>query len=744
MNSSTVLRVAVCSALGAMVLPGGSDARAQERGAALDEILVTAQRRVENVQEVPISMSVFGAADLEDGGVRRIEDFIGQVPNVYINFNSSIRATAISMRGIISDPNSVGIDPAVGVYVDGVYMGRPTTVNVGLHDLERVEVLRGPQGTLFGYNTIAGVMSFVSRLPGDEPEFAVTAGVGNLNARTASVVGNLPIAPGRVAVRGAMQYEKRDGFLRNLAGPDNNDADNLNGRIALSFTPSDELSLVFRADAARDRTRLGGVEVWVPSPLFAGEPFNTPHDLDPWDRVINDSRSSFQDRDVFGTSVEVNWDVGPGTLTSITAYREFDWNNFQTTDKSPFDIFGTGITEDQDQFSQELRFAGTAGERIDYVVGALYFTQTMKAEAYADVGADAFSPFGAPLGGNPAPGTGFIDIRTRAESMAAFAQVDWRMTDALQATLGVRYTAEDKSINHQLFGEPTGTFVPSVPLNRFERSDREPSWRAGLQYFVNDDVMAYASYSRGFKAGGYNAFAFQIVQPDGTPADFEPEFVDNYEIGLKTLLADGRVRFNATAFFMDYRDLQVNQLIPNAQGVIDFQTSNAATAETRGIEIEVAARLMAGLDLTVGYGYTDAKFKRFPGATPGGDDFGGNRLAQSPRQSLGATLQYRYGLTGDWDLMARGEYTHRGRRFSDAANSPALEVPAHDLVNVRLGLERSDGTLAAWLWSRNLFDKDYANSRFFGSPAFAPGAIFQNIGIERTWGLEVSYRWTGR
>lgn len=153
---------------------------------------------------------------------------------------------------------------------------------------------------------------------------------------------------------------------------------------------------------------------------------------------------------------------------------------------------------------------------------------------------------------------------------------------------------------------------------------------------------------------------------------------------------------------------------------------------------------MAGLDLTVGYGYTDAKFKRFPGATPGGDDFGGNRLAQSPRQSLGATLQYRYGLTGDWDLMARGEYIHRGSRFSDAANSPALEVPAYDLVNVRLGLERSDGTLAAWLWSRNLLDKDYANSRFFGSPAFAPGAIFQNIGIERTWGLEVSYRWAGR
>jgi iron complex outermembrane receptor protein len=447
---------------------------------------------------------------------------------------------------------------------------------------------------------------------------------------------------------------------------------------------------------------------------------------------------------VFGASVEVNWDVGPGTLTSITAYREFDWNNFQTTDKSPFDIFGTGITEDQDQFSQELRFAGMVGDRIDYVVGALYFTQTMEAEAYADVGADAFSPFGAPLGANPAPGTGFIDIRTRAESMAAFAQLDWRMTDALQATLGVRYTAEDKSISHQLFGEPTETFVPSVPLNRFQRSDREPSWRAGLQYFVNDDVMAYASYSRGFKAGGYNAFAFQIVQPDGTPADFEPEFVDNYEIGVKTLLADGRVRFNATAFFMDYEDLQVNQLIPNAQGVIDFQTSNAATAETRGIELELAARLMAGLDLTVGYGYTDAKFKRFPGATPGGADFGGNRLAQSPRQSLGATLQYRYGLTGDWDLMARGEYIHRASRFSDAANSPALEVPAYDLVNVRLGLERSDGTLGAWLWSRNLFDKDYANSRFFGSPAFAPGAIFQNIGIERTWGLEVSYRWAGR
>lgn len=746
MNSATgslSLRVAICSALAALAVPGDGALHAQERGAVLDEILVTAQRRVENVQEVPISVSVFSAADLQDAGVKRLEDFIGQVPNVYINFQSSIRATAISMRGIISDPNSVGIDQAVGVYVDGVYMGRPTTVNVGLYDLERVEVLRGPQGTLFGYNTIAGVMSFVSRLPGDDPEFAVTAGAGNFGSRNASLVGNLPISPGRVAARGAVQYEKRDGFLRNLAGPDNNDADNLNRRIALAFTPSDDLSVVWRADAARDRTNLGGVEVWVPSPLFSGAPFNTPHDVDPWDRVINDSQSSFQDRDVLGTSVEVNWNAGPGTLTSITAYREFEWNNFQTTDKSPFDIFGTGIKEDQDQFSQEFRFAGEAGDRLSYVVGAFYLNQTMKAEAYANVGADVFAPFGAPLGANPAPGTGFIDIKTRAESLAGFAQLDWRLTNALQATAGVRYTTEDKSINHELFGEPTETFVPTVPLNRFKRSDREPSWRVGLQYFHTDAVMSYVTYSRGFKAGGYNAFAFQIVQPDGTPAEFEPEKVDNYEIGIKSLLADGRVRLNATAFFMDYRDLQVNQLIQNAQGIINFQTSNAATAESKGVEVEFAARLTPGLDFSLAYGYTNATFKAFPGATPGGADFSGNRLPQSPRQSIGATLQYQRNLVDGWDLLARGEYVHRGRRYSDSANSPALEVPAYDLVNARLGVESSDGRIGVYLWSRNLFDKDYAPSRFFGSGAFAPGAIFQHVGAERTWGLELSYRWAG-
>lgn len=744
MNSSTILRIAVCSALGVSVLPGVSDVFAEERDEELDVILVTAQRRVENVQDVPISMTVLSASNLEDAGVRRIEDFIGQVSNVYIDFSASLRSTAISMRGIISDPNSVGIDPAVGVYVDGVYMGRPTTVNVGLFDLERVEVLRGPQGTLFGYNTIAGVMSFVSRLPGDEPEFELTGGLGNFGSRNASVVGNLPITPGRLAIRGALQYEERDGLLRNLAGPDNNDVDNLNGRISVAFTPSDEFSMVFRADAARDRTQQGALEILVPSPLFANPPFNTPHDLDPWDRVINDSPSAFQDRDVFGTSMEINWDVGPGTLTSITAYREFDWNNFQTADGSPFDIFGTGITEDQDQFSQELRFAGIAGDRVSYVVGGMYFTQSMQAEAYANVGVDAFAPFGAPLGSNPAPGTGLIDIDTRAESMAAFAQVDWRITSALLATIGARYTTEEKRIEHQLFGDPTGQFVPSVPLVRFKRTDSEPSWRAGLQYFFNDDIMAYGTYSRGFKAGGYNAFAFSLVQSDGTPADFEPELVDSYEIGLKTLLADGRVRLNIAAFFMDYQDLQVNQLIPNAEGIIDFLTSNAATAESKGFEVELLARLMSGLDLSIGYGYTDAKFKRFTGATPDGDDFSGNRLPRSPRHTLGATLQYQRSLTGAWDLSARGEYVHRGRLFSDTANSPELAVSAVDLVNVRLGLERNDGTLGVWLWSRNLFDKGYAVSRLFGSPVFAPGAIFQDVGTERTWGLEVGYRWGGR
>ena len=707
----------------------------------LEEVIVTAQKREASMQDVPVSMSAFSGVDLENMGVGRLEDFIGMTPNVSINFNDSIRATEITIRGIVSDPNNVGIDQAAGVYVDGVYMARPTTINTGVYDTERVEILRGPQGTIFGKNTISGALSFITRLPSQTPEFEVVGNFSNFSGKRIYAMGNLPITDDTLALRASVQYEKRDGYLKNLVGPDNNDADNVNGRVSLLYTPNENLEFIFRADAAKDRTNQGATEVLVPSPMFEGWPFFTSQDDDPYDRVIKDSESSYQDRDLWGTSLEVNWDLGASTLTSITAYRTFDWNNFQTTDHSEFDIFGTGIAEAESQLSQELRLASNDDDRLNYVVGLYWFKQDMDAEATAWVGVDAFSVFGAPLGSNPVPGTGYIDITTGNESLAGFGQLIYTLTEKFTITAGLRYTTEDKDITHALFGSPEGVFVPTVPEVSFDRTDSEWTPMLSLQYFVNDATMTYFTFSNGFKAGGYNAFSFNLVQPDGTPAEFDPEYVDNYEFGIKSTMAGGRVRLNAAVFFMDYTDLQVNQLIQNDQGIIDFRTSNAAAAESKGIEIELAAILAEGLDLTMAYGYTDAEYTDFAGATPDGQDFTGNDLELAPKNSFSTSLQYRTAVSDNWNIFARGEYIYRSAQYSDAGNTEEIKGDSYGLLNGRLGFSTQDDSIGVNFWARNLLDEDYAIVRGFGSGAFAPGAIFQRLGTERTYGVELAYRW---
>jgi iron complex outermembrane receptor protein len=734
---------AAIGALAAIAAPSSHAAETSDSSLVLQEVVVTAQKRQENEEIVPISMSVVGAAQLQDSGVVRLADFSGLIPNLYVNTNDSLRATDISIRGILSDPNNVDIEPAVGVYVDGVYMARPTTINAGLFDLERVEVLRGPQGTIFGKNTIGGAIDFVSKRPTQQQEVDVTADLGNYDERRVQLVANTPLVTDVLAVRGAFQFERRDGFLKNLAGPDNNDANNVNARISLLFTPSESFNAILRFDASRDRTHDEASVILVPSPLFAGPPFNSPQNVtsNPFDRIIRDSPSPFENRDVLGTSLEANWTLGTGTLTSLTAFRHFKWSNYQSDDMTTFDIFGTGILEDQHQYSEELRYASDLSGPLTYVVGAYVDQQGENATAFAHVGVDAFAPFGAPLDSNPTPGEGYIQIHTHDRSYAAFGQADYHFTSNWVLTAGYRYTQQEKGITQYLVGDPTGQFVPTVPASSFTRTDTDPSYNTSLKYLFTDNSMAYLTFSHGFKAGGFNAFSFGLIQSNGQVAEFAPEHVNNYEFGTKTTFADGRLRLNADVFYMDYRNLQVNSLIQNSSGIIDFVTSNAAKARSKGVELELQARVTADLQATIGYGYTDAKFTSFPGATPTGGDFTGHTLAESPKNSVGAALDYKHAVSPNWNLIGRGELVYRSSRFSDPDNTPALVDPGYSVVNMRLGVASPDDALRIELWARNLLDRDYVNIRGFGSSAFSPGSLDESIGDPRTYGVEFSYKW---
>lgn len=721
----------------------------------LEEIIVTANKRSQNMQDVAISVTAFTAQALKDQGVNRIEDFADFIPNVHYNVGTSIRNTEITIRGITSDANSIGVEQAAGVYVDGIYMGRPTMINVGIFDVERVEVLRGPQGTLYGKNTIAGAINFISKKPTNELEGEALLSYGNYNRFVAYGMLNIPLEDGKSALRISAQTEQRDGYFTNLAGPDLVDANNYNVHGALSFTPTENLFIYLRGDYARDRTFDGASELAVVSPLYSGAPFNvTPGTElyvpdDGFDRIVSEDDPSVQDRDVWGTSLEVNWTLeNGGTVTSMTAYRGFSWDNFQSADNSPFDIFGTGIKENQDQVSQEIRYVSPESETLDYVAGLYYFRMNLDAVPTVSIGEDVLSLFGAPLGSFVGGDTAKLLPEIETESYAAFAQATYHVNEKFDITVGARYTYESKDIKFtteadDLFAAAAGfNFVPFVAEKSFDRSDSVFTGNVNLNYKPSDDVLVYASYARGFKAGGYNAFDFDLANDDGSAPEFQPEFADSFEIGLKTTFMDGKARLNVAAFYVDYKDLQVVQRLELPNQPIVFKTSNAAKAKNKGFEIDLVTFPAEGLQISAGLGYTDATYSDFVADVLGGQDgdFTGNDLVSSPDFTGNIVAQYLIPVTDDWEMRVRGEYAYRGSTFSDQENTPELLNESYSIFNARIALSDEERGIEIAVWAKNLFGTDYTSSKDFGSGFFAPGSLAILPGAPRTYGVDARFK----
>jgi iron complex outermembrane receptor protein len=709
-------RALLCSAV--CVGGAGMAAPALAQSAELEEIIVTAQKRAESIQDVPISVSALSAEAIRDQGIGRIEDFATSLPSVYIDMRE-LRGTSISIRGIVSETNNPGVDQGVGVYVDGVYMGRPTTINNSLYDLERIEVLRGPQGTLYGKNTIAGAINFITRKPGDELRGDISASYGNYDAIRASASVSGPVVPGKFYVGVSGGIDRRDGLVKNLlTGTDLDDVDSLSGRLTAVYSENEDFELVVRVDASRDRTNSGAIDI-VDNGDLTGTPLA---DASGWDRQVAQNRDTVQNRDTFGASGEINWSLGGGKLTSITAYREFQWYNLADNDYTALDLLASGISEDQNQFSQELRFASPDSGPLTYVFGVYYFHQRLETNSAAVIGAD--------LGVYPEAVTGNILATIKSESIAGFGQAVYRVTDQFSITAGLRYTWEKKDVVHSQVGDPFGLLLATMPERRFGRSEDDFSPSLSLNYKWNDKVLTYATVSRGFKSGGYNVFS---VTPTDD-AEYEPEFVTSYEIGLKSDLLENRLRFNASAYYLRYKDLQVNQL-ELVGGLPQFQTSNAARARSKGVELELTARPVNGFDVTVNYSYLDAKFLDYAGATPGGDDFTGNTMVKAPKHNISVGAQYEAPLTDTLSLTLRGDLTHRSRIFFGPDNGYSQGDVT--IVNGRIGIGSEQGW-SLFLWGRNLTNKDYALYRDDG--VIIGGQAVQSLSTPRTYGVEARFK----
>ena len=705
--------------LGSVMMAGGVAAAGTSgaQTAELEEIIVTAQKRAERMQDVPVSISALSSAALKEQGIGRVEDFATAMPSVYIDMRN-LRTTAIAIRGIVSETNNPGVDQGVGVYVDGVYMGRPTTINNSLFDLERIEVLRGPQGTLYGKNTIAGAINFITRKPGEALRGDLSASFGNYDALRANASLSGPVVPGKLFVGVSGGIDRRDGLVTNMmTGTDLDDMDSVSGRLTAVYSENEDFELVVRVDAARDRTNSGAMDI-LDNGALSGSPIA---DASGWDRKVLQDADTVQNRDVFGASAEVNWSPGAGKITSITAYREFDWFNFADNDYTALDYLGSGITEKQHQFSQELRYASPDMGPLTYVVGAYFFQQRLATDAAARIGVD--------FGIYPEQVTGNILATVKTQSLAGFGQAVYRVTDKFSVTAGLRYTWEKKKVIHSQIGDPYELLQVTMPERRFDRSEDDFSPSLSLSYKWTDKVLTYATVSRGFKSGGYNVFSV-------TPADnaeYEPEFVTSYEIGLKSDLMDNRLRFNASAYYLRYKDLQVNQLLL-VNGVPQYQTSNAARARSQGIELELTARPVAGLDLSASYSYLDANFLDYENATSSGDDFTGNAMVKAPKHNISLSAQYMVPVTDALSLTVRGELTHRSRVFFEPDN--IYSQGDVTLVNSRIGISSVQGW-SLFLWGRNLTNKDYAILSSDG--VIIPGQQAVALAAPRTYGLEARF-----
>ncbi|MCW6537772.1 TonB-dependent receptor [Sphingomonas lycopersici] len=697
MNAATLRRWAIVSSalapLTAQAQEAPPAAPAEAQAQAAGDIIVTAQRREQRLQDVPVAVTAFGADQLKSNNIESVQDIATRTPGLSIGQVDPINQN-FSMRGIGSASGisqNAGGDASVVVFVDGVYAGRGGIPDLDSLDLERVEVLRGPQGTLFGKNAIGGLVQFVSRRPSADPSFHIEGGYGNYNRYSILAYGNTPITDTTFLSVG-FSHKQRDGFEYNETTGNRVNNENLTtGRVALRFVPTDALDIVLRADWA-DQNQLGNPRHNNCNTAFAGGVHCAGINPDP--RTVNAYTDGYIKRFIQTYSAEINYDTPLGKLTSVTAVRKVDFRFltpfFSNPVNPPNQIESTDFGHEWDnQLSQELRLAFNAfGNKLHGQTGIYYLREhNNRIEGQIqDFATPAIS------------GTAIYPQYARARSFALFGQVDYDILPTLTATVGARMTWEHKE------GEFAGYKVsgPGLPppLGSLAGYDVHgaKSWKAftprfALNWKVTPDVMLYGSVARGYKSGGFQGLSGTAA---GAATPYDPEFAWGYEAGAKTQWFDRKLTFNLALFRTDYKDLQVSQLIPLCCVVV----SNAAKARLQGVEVEAVARPFAGFQLDGSYSYLDAKFTAY--SIPG-QNYTGNQLPRSPRNKFNVGAQYELPV-GDWSAKARVDYAWVGDAYFEASNIPQQLWPAHENLDARVSLRAPGKAWELSVWGKNLTD----------------------------------------
>ncbi|MDG2521190.1 TonB-dependent receptor [Caulobacter segnis] len=687
--------------------------------AALDEIVVTARRRDERLQDVPAAVTAFSSTALRNMQATNVGDLQGSAPNLTIHEGDASNAV-VYVRGVGQIDSLAFADPGVGVYVDDVYLGRAQGAFLDVYDVDRIEMLRGPQGTLYGRNTIGGAVKFVSKPLTNDFAGALEATVGDYERveLKGSVGGAL--VQDKLLAKAAFVYSARDGYSLNaLDGRTDGDKNLLAGRLAFEYRASEDFSLRLNIDGSRDRPDRSRTPARATAVFGAPPTLNNPFD-------VNASFNTLADLSTAGVSLVADWKLSDAVgLKSITAYRKMSYDSNLDLDATTQAIFGVYVREDQDQISQELQLNYT-GDRFTAVGGLFWFKEHD----------DTFSGL---LGPAISLVTGSQNDQHN-ESWAAYGQGTYSLTDHLSVTAGLRYTHEKKDFfRTQKFFAPTVTTLP-VPYDQgpfatfIDTSDEWSSFtpRFGLDYKISDDVLAYASVSRGFKSGGFDGRANDAAGA----RPYDPETLWAYEAGLKSTLLDRRLTANFAVFWNDYKDLQLSSFTADSSGAFTALFTNAGAATIRGAELELVARPIRPLTLNFVLGYLDGRYDEYIG--PGGRDISDQReLVNAPKWDGKIGANYRFDLADGGSLTVGADAAFRSKTYRTVSSSEILAQKGYVLVDAFARWQDARDKWFVQAGVKNLTDKRYIEQGFDLSDSLgyqlayfgAPRTVSATIGV---------------
>jgi iron complex outermembrane recepter protein len=739
-----------------------SQASDDQSSFAIEEIVVTAQKREQSLQDVPIAVTALSGDFLQQTGTVSLSDVANVTPGLNIS-NTQSESISITMRGIGSNDFGYSSDQSIPVYLDGVYMGSGSAIVGDLMDVAQIEVLKGPQGTLFGRNAVGGAVSVTTTRPSNELEGQVSVGGGNYGLLTTKAMANLPLIDDELYLRVSGSTRDRDGWQKNIASGDRDgyEQDRWNARVKLLWTPTENLDVEFTSDWQHEQDHAGyyNVKGGFVADALDGLNLLSAATKDIKGKTANNGDAYFDgvttvgpegsgidhelNRKVRGNALKVSWDINEDlTFTSITSYREMKSAISEDNDGSEYLVLNVRSFMDNEEYSQEFRLNGTS-DKLDWFVGLSAYR--------GDVDGQVNDSFGGLLGG---PFDETAKVKTKTESYALFGDAIYALNDATNITFGLRasYDAKSQDINNPAafgfifpgdnqFLDANGNPDPSLSSSHENWSDVSP--RLVVDHQLSEDLMVFAGVSQGYKSGGFNSFptvdtdplsaTFGFV-PNGSTEPFDEEKITNYEAGFKSTLMDGRLRLNGSIYFYDFEDLQF--LVGDGTTIV---AKNAGSATGKGLDLEAMFMITENLTISANLGWLDAEY---------GDDVveadgsvivqDGQELAYAPSLSGNLGIDYLLPLGDMGEMRAHLNYAYTADRTHNGASTADIyKEDAFGQLSARVSWTSSDENWELAAWGTNITNEEMIES--YGGITDDFGFVSVRRGEPRMYGVELSY-----